>query len=86
MIDNLKLLKNLFALVFAFLIISIVIRYNESSLLNTLNYLNLGEAIIQWIHEKHLIPIGASISMTINGLMLFLIGFKINKIEKETTS
>lgn len=85
MLNNLKLLKNLFALVFAFLVVSIVIRYNENSLLDTFNYLNLGEALIQSIREKHLIPIGASISMTINGLLLFLIGFRINKLEKETT-
>lgn len=85
MFNNLKLLKNLFALVFAFLVVSIVIRYNESLLLDTFNYLNLAEDLIEKIHEKHLILIGASISMTINGLLLFLIGFRINKLEKETT-
>ena len=84
MLNNLKLLKNLFALFFAFLILSILIRYNESLLINTFNYLNLGEPFIQKIQENNLIPIYASIFMTINGFVLFLVGFRINKLEKET--
>ena len=85
MLNNLKVLKNIFALVFAFLVMSIIIRYNENLLLDMLNYINLSEALIKTIEEKSIIPLISSISMTINGLILFLIGFRINKLEKEIT-
>lgn len=81
MLNNLKYLKNLFAISFTLLILSIIIKYNSQTLIDGLLYLNIKLPMIGKLTETENIKLYSAILMLISGILLFIFGFKINKME-----
>lgn len=83
MLNNLKFLKNLFAIFFSLLVVSILIKYNDEILISSLEYINFSKSIISLLKEGQNIKLYMSILIMLNGLSLFIVGLKINKMENK---